>query len=47
MKKVYSEFEMIVIDDMIIENLNPNDNHDVKLFWETRLPKERKKEDAC
>jgi len=43
--RIYSDFERIIIDEMIDMGLNPTDQADVMKYWENKLPEVEK--DVC
>jgi hypothetical protein len=36
----YGNFEQIIVDEMLKENLNPLNKDDINFFWANKLPEE-------
>lgn len=45
MSQNYSDFERIIIDEMLDMGLNPTDKKDIMKYWEYKLPEVE--QDAC
>jgi hypothetical protein len=37
---LFSDFEQIIADEMLNQNLHPLNKDDIELFWENKLPED-------